>query len=299
MKILFNQPLPQVSARINSPAKEAESHSGEFKALLRDISPFHSESLKKQGEMGSSPSLSEPPAEPMASLKPSHLPLSPPPTSRLNVESLEIEEMGVNTPTLVKAERRRIPSGYQENNLSPRASEVMKLTSAYGNKYGVDPHLATAVAEVESSFNPRAISQDGHASKGLFQLLDSTGKELLERTALAESYRPFDPDQNTELGVSYLRYLHDLFTESNPVTKTRYTKPAGDVTSLEKLAVAAFNAGEGRVAGAQARAQANGRDPGNYDQVAPYLPEITQNYVEKVTNARARYSGRDDSLEGS
>jgi hypothetical protein len=123
--------------------------------------------------------------------------------------------------------------------------------------------------------------------------------QFLNKTELSKTYEPFNPEQNTELGVSYLRYLHDLFNKEVELTNTRSTLPAGDSHSLEKLAVAAFNAGEGRVAQAQRKAQNAGMDPGNYYHVEQYLPESTQDYVLKVDSARARYAGEDTLLEGS
>jgi soluble lytic murein transglycosylase-like protein len=131
------------------------------------------------------------------------------------------------------------------------------------------------------------VSSDGHASKGLFQLLDSTGKDLLARGAQTDRpYDPFDPDLNIELGTSYLKYLHDIFKSPTSLPNDRSTKPAADDTSLEMLAVAAFNAGEGRVASAQHRAQRAGKDPAHYDNVAPFLPASTREYVSRVVSSK-------------
>jgi soluble lytic murein transglycosylase-like protein len=55
---------------------------------------------------------------------------------------------------------------------------------------------------------------------------------------------------------------------------------------LEKLAVAAFNTGEGNVARAQDRAAASGEDPAAFSSVEPYLPPQTKAYVERVVGYR-------------
>jgi soluble lytic murein transglycosylase-like protein len=161
-----------------------------------------------------------------------------------------------------------------------------------GAKHGVDPLLGLAVAASESSFNPLAISNDGMMSKGLFQLLDTTGKEIHEQHGYQTPYNPFDPALNVDLGVSYLRRLHDLFSTTNVLTNNIATSPAANSTSLEKLAVAAFNAGEGRVASAQRRAERAGGDPSNFAAVAPYLPDSTQEYVNRVFQFREQYRSR-------
>ncbi len=145
-----------------------------------------------------------------------------------------------------------------------------------------------AVVKAESGFNVRAVSADGHYSKGLFQLLDSTGKHLLSRaeTQPDRDYDPFDPDLNIQLGTSYLRYLHDIFRTPTELPNARSTKSAADDNSLEQLAVAAFNAGEGRVAAAPHRTEQAGKDPAHYDNVAPFLPRSTREYVARVVRGK-------------
>jgi soluble lytic murein transglycosylase-like protein len=158
-----------------------------------------------------------------------------------------------------------------------------------GSKHGVDPSLGLAVISAESSFNAMAVSKDGHNTKGLFQLKDTTGTEVLTRIGLKESYDPFDPRQNVEVGVGYLRYLHDIFNGSTALPNNAQTVPASDAQSLEQLAVAAFNAGEGRIASAQQRALRAGLDPSKYEDVEAYLPESTRAYVRKVMTTKQSF----------
>lgn len=164
------------------------------------------------------------------------------------------------------------------------------LIAEAGKKHGIDPALGMAVARLESNFNHKAVSRDGFESKGLFQLLDSTGKTLLERNDLdTKNYDPFNPETNVDLGVGYLRYLHEAFSRPTDLGNNLSTVPGLNSSEVEKFAVAAFNAGEGRIAFAQSEAQKRGKDPSTFDDVKPHIPSITRSYVDKVLAERDRF----------
>jgi hypothetical protein len=86
--------------------------------------------------------------------------------------------------------------------------------------HGLDPRLIRSIVEVESAFNPRAVSPDG--AKGLMQLRPILARELGVRN-------PFDPRQNIMGGARYLRQLLNMHD--------------GDI----RLALASYNAGPGNV----------------------------------------------------
>jgi soluble lytic murein transglycosylase-like protein len=150
---------------------------------------------------------------------------------------------------------------------------------------GVEPSLSVAVARAESSLNPKARSPDGR-SVGTFQVTHATAAEMRRKIAAGTIERPPGTD-DVALGVGYLRYLHDLFGRSAKLAKGLETVPVENVEERRLFAVAAFNAGEGRVARAQARAAAEGGDPTQFDDVRPYLPPITRGYVERVVGYAA------------
>lgn len=175
-------------------------------------------------------------------------------------------------------------------NVVSKTDHFKEMITVAGRYFGLDPHLSMAVAHAESAFKPDAVSRDGHFSKGLFQLLDTTGKEMHEKSQLDEKYDPFDPAQNTYLGMGYLRRLHDIFSEETRLSRRTKTIPASSAAELEKFAVAAFNAGEGSVARAQAKARDLGKDPTDYSAIEPFLPASTRAYVKRVTTLRQFYA---------
>jgi hypothetical protein len=116
-------------------------------------------------------------------------------------------------------------------------------------RYGIDPLLIYSQMHQESSFNLRATSNKG--ASGLMQLMPATAR----RFGVTKIY---DPQQNIDAGVKYMRWLLDAFN--------------GDVM----LALAGYNAGEGAVM--------------KYGyQIPPYRE--TQEYVRRITG---RYNSISD-----
>jgi len=117
-------------------------------------------------------------------------------------------------------------------------SKVKAFVEEAALKYDVHPALIDSVIQVESGYNPRAVSPKG--AQGLMQLMPATARRL-------GVSNPFDPRENVLGGAKYLKFLQDTFKD-------------------DRLAIAAYNAGEGAVA--------------KYNNVPPF-PE-TMNYVAAV-----------------
>lgn len=110
------------------------------------------------------------------------------------------------------------------------------------------------LAEVESSFDPQAISPVG--AKGLFQFMPKTA-EWMGLSLRPEDQRT-DPARSAAAAADYLKYLFGRF-ESWP------------------LVLAAYNAGEGRV-----RRLLEERSAVDFNGIASVLPSETRMYVPKV-----------------
>ena len=115
---------------------------------------------------------------------------------------------------------------------------VKALVDETAKSLDVSPELVHSVIQVESNYNPYAISPKG--AQGLMQLMPATAK----RFGVTNT---FDPRQNIEGGVKYLKLLRETFKD-------------------DRLALAAYNAGEGAVT--------------KYGDVPPYAE--TMKYVENV-----------------
>jgi len=125
------------------------------------------------------------------------------------------------------------------------------------------PEQLVWVAEVESSFNPEARSPVGAA--GLFQLMPETAKSLgLRRWPFDQRY---EPEPSAQAAARYLKHLYDRFGNW-------------------QLALAAYNAGEGKVHGLLERSQTR-----SFDGIATELPAETQMFVPKVEATIQRREG--------
>jgi soluble lytic murein transglycosylase-like protein len=121
--------------------------------------------------------------------------------------------------------------------------KIEKMVHEVAERYHVDPALIRAVVETESHWNPAAVSRRG--ALGLMQLVPETAQRMGVNDV-------FDPKQNLDGGVHYLRSLLERYN--------------GD---LDK-ALAAYNAGPGAVDRA-------GGIP-RYRETRKYVQKVTDSY---------------------
>jgi soluble lytic murein transglycosylase-like protein len=115
----------------------------------------------------------------------------------------------------------------------------------------LSPELVAAVVESESDFQANLVSEKN--AQGLMQIVPETGR-------LLGCDNPFNPSQNIAAGTKYLRYLMDRFGN-------------------ERMALAAYNAGEGNVE------RFGGIPP--FQETTDYLQRVshrTKSYRQRVNN---------------
>ena len=170
------------------------------------------------------------------------------------------------------------------DHIKTRASNYIKEVQKYCQKWDVDPALAFAIMQTESSFNPKAKSYV--PAYGLMQIVPRSAgadcaKSLNKSFSAPTANYLYEPENNIEMGVHYLYLL-----------KKRYYTKVTDVRSQNLCIIASYNTGAGNVAKAlrgdynisKAIPQINSM---TYEQLFKYyerklLPE-TQNYIRKVT----------------
>jgi soluble lytic murein transglycosylase-like protein len=121
--------------------------------------------------------------------------------------------------------------------------EIQQLIVEKSRQHEIDPKLVESVIQVESNYNPVAVSPKG--ALGLMQLIPATARRFGVRN-------PFDAAENIEGGIKYLKHLQELFD--------------GD----QRLTLAAYNAGEAAVA------RYRGVPP--YAETQNYVVEVGRRY---------------------
>lgn len=131
-----------------------------------------------------------------------------------------------------------------------------KIIQEQSDLYGIDSSLVCGIIWTESKFNKDAVSSANAA--GLMQLIPDTARWCCEQLGIKYSKETmFDAETNIKLGVFYLDYLLNKFSE--------------------KDAVAAYNAGEGNVLN---------WIENNFTQI-PFTE--TRYYVERVFSSKKIY----------
>jgi soluble lytic murein transglycosylase-like protein len=169
-------------------------------------------------------------------------------TAELNAESTAPDATPIQAPRIMSVVRTNARTGrlvrsivVTPNPATKKAAteaEVRAWIEEAAKNFEVSPLLVDSVAQVESNYNPFAVSPKG--AQGLMQLMPATAR----RFGVTNT---FDARQNIEGGVRYLKFLHDTFQD-------------------DRLAIAAYNAGEKAVT--------------KYGAVPPYAETV--NYVAKV-----------------
>ena len=119
-----------------------------------------------------------------------------------------------------------------------------RFVRQYAAHYRVPPELIAALIDIESRWNPRAVSDKG--AMGLMQLMPATAKRF-------GAFDPFNAEQNIAAGT---RYVTALMWEFH-----------GDL----RLVAAAYYAGDRNIA----RKQLDYRNPA----VVAYVQEVRRRYI--------------------
>ncbi|GAA0492441.1 MULTISPECIES: membrane-bound lytic murein transglycosylase MltC [Tatumella] len=174
------------------------------------------------------------------------------------------------------------------NHLNKRAHKYLPLVRKASEQYGVDSSLILAIMQIESSFNPYAVSNSD--ALGLMQVVQHTaGVDVFRmKGKWGKPSRGYllDPANNIDAGTAYLSLLQNTYLSgiNNPVSRryaviTAYNGGAGSVLRI-------FSASKDR-----AFTIINGMSPDQvYQTLVTNHPAMeSRRYLYKVNNAQRGY----------
>ena len=177
---------------------------------------------------------------------------------------------------------------HQDSRIKKYRKEIVKQSK----RFNIEPSIAMAITETESSFNPKAKSHI--PAYGLMQLVPISGARdaynyVYKKDKVLKKRYLFKPKNNIELGCAYLAKI-----------RYNYFKSIKDDEKAYMCSVAAYNTGAGNVAKALTNktklkpASKRANQLGSNELYNTLLKDLkyeeTRNYLKKVWARKDKYS---------
>jgi len=173
---------------------------------------------------------------------------------------------------------------------TPRIRKALESASRYFDSNDeLTVNTLEAVYGQENSFGILMGKRGSARAAGHFQFEPKTARRYGLVVSRGNDQR-FDIDRASSAAARYLKDLNTWFGKRTTLSKGLQTIPVNSVSERKKYVLGAFNAGEGRIASAQRRAEKAGRNPQSWQDVARHLSRETQQYVEKVPLYEAEFA---------
>lgn len=157
---------------------------------------------------------------------------------------------------------KRADRGIKSNTLSPYDEIIRK----YASELGWDWRMLAAVIYQESKFSINSTSHRG--AKGLMQVMPQTARHY-------EIHDLLDPEQNIKAGTNHLKRLQRL-----------YSKSGMESSEIIKFTLAAYNAGEGRIADCRRFAEVMDVDKDSWESIADIIPHMREDSILKEESVK-------------
>lgn len=157
---------------------------------------------------------------------------------------------------------KRAEKGQKVSQVSPYDDLIRK----YADELGWDWRMLAAVIYQESKFSINSVSHRG--ARGLMQVMPKTGKHYGIDDLI-------DPEQNLRAGTSHLKRLQNMFVKSGMSS-----------AEMVKFTLAAYNAGEGRIADCRNFAASKGADKNSWDTIVSLIPQMREDSILEESSVK-------------
>jgi membrane-bound lytic murein transglycosylase MltF len=183
---------------------------------------------------------------------------------------------------------------------SPRQTALENASGHFDSKDALTVNTLEAIYGQESDFGQNRRKRGIVGAAGDFQLERQTARRMGLTVGKKNDGR-FEIHSACAAAAKYLKLQDGTFEKETIISGELSTVPINDASERKKFAIAAYNAGEGRIAKAQVLAKGEGKDPKKWDDVKEFLspagatPAKTkeiQQYVENVLRYDAEFSAK-------
>lgn len=182
---------------------------------------------------------------------------------------------------------------------TPHKKQALENASLhFDKKDALTVNTLEAVYGQESSFGRLRRKRNIPGAAGDFQLEKKTAKRM-GLTVSPKNDQRFDVDDSFAAAAKYLKTLDRSFSKKTSLGRGVKTTPVKSPSERKKFTIAAYNAGEGRIARAQKAAKHAGKNPQKWSDVEQFLEEAgaskkkakeIRDYVEKVQKYEKEFS---------
>jgi len=174
---------------------------------------------------------------------------------------------------------------------TPHQIKALETASRHFDKNdAMDVHTLEAQYGQESTFGQNRGKRNSDRPAGDFQMKKKLAQDIGLQVSVKNDER-FDLDASSAGAAKLLKSSDNHFSKETVLIEDIKTIPITDVEERKKFALAAYNAGDARIAEAQNEALEAGKDPTKWDVVKRYLEktgateqqaEETRDYIDKI-----------------
>ncbi|MBI2174028.1 MAG: transglycosylase SLT domain-containing protein [Candidatus Omnitrophica bacterium] len=182
---------------------------------------------------------------------------------------------------------------------TPRIRRALESASRYFDANDdLTVNTLEAVYGRESSFGTLLGKRGSTRAAGHFQFEPATAKRY-DLNVSKKSDQRFDIDRVSSAAARYLKDLHTMFGRDTGLPGGKRTIAVTSASERKKFVLGAYNAGEGRVAGAQRLAEQAGKNPRLWGDVQQFIAlagttkakeQETKEYVENILRYEAEFA---------
>jgi membrane-bound lytic murein transglycosylase MltF len=186
--------------------------------------------------------------------------------------------------------------------LERETDHVRKALETASRHFDVNDNLTVNTLEAvygqESSFGTMMGERGSSKAAGHFQFKPATAERYSLSVSKNNDQR-FNIDFVSSAAARYLKDLNTIFGKKTVLSSEKNTIAVKDISERSKFAIGAFNAGEGRIAGAQRLAKESGDNPQLWADVEKFLEAAgaskdqtheTRQFVDKVLAYQAEFA---------